>query len=401
MAEKRKFVKKGELLVVYFSIFLILLSPYFFFGRLDFIPVLLFIIYFLKERNMSFPKKIIDKFILLFILILFAFWGSIVSVFYSTLQFQHLYVMSTFFLLYLSFLGLNAYVKKNGISIVHVSNAIVVTAVINSIIILFEFYFQGFRQLIEGLLLQFPATPYNSGMRYRGVASAGGAGLSIFNSVAFAIIMFKIREGSNYKFVFLAGAVLVFASTFFIGRTGLVIIVALTIFYSLRSFWIFVFMLTTTFIIINSVNLLQESLQDIYGEDMLWVSAGFLIDGIDWFKNEGTVETLKSFYFFPSGINSIIGYGFYGIGDFVPWTDSGYMRSVLSVGIPMALFIYLIIIKFTYAEISKNNLLLMLFLILIFSEYKEPLLFSGFASRSFLLLVAQRHYSNFIMSKTH
>jgi hypothetical protein len=391
-----KFSMKNILifLLLYLLFFLIIIAPYFNFGRLDTIPVLFFSCYYFLKLKFHIPHKIYKSFLLLVCLIIISFYGSIVSYFYSTLQFQHFYVMLIFLLVYISFLGIYLFLTNYSISFIHITYAIIFSAVVNSLIILFEFSFQSFRDFVEGFLVQFPATSYVSGMRYRGLASAGGAGLSIFNSLVFAIILEKIRF-SNRSILLVFCALVIFCATVFIGRTGLLIMLLISIYYSLRSFKIFIFSLVTGSFLFYSLVFLQDYFKEIYTDDFLWVSAGFLVDGIDWFKNEGTIDTLSTFYFWPTGINFFIGYGFYGIGNFVPWTDSGFMRSILSVGIPLSLIIYAIFIKFIFDVFYFDRFFSLMLVILLIAEYKEPLIFSGFSSRVFILLVAGKHFTKF------
>jgi hypothetical protein len=379
---------------LYLLIFLIIITPYFNVGRFDIICVLFFSAYYFLKLKFKIPYKIYNHLLLLFCLVFISFYGSIISYFYSIPQFQHFYIMLAFFLVYISFLGIYLFMTNCGISFIHITNAIIFAAVVNSLIILFEFSFQPFRDFIENFLVQFPGSNYATGMRFRGLASAGGAGLSILNSLVFAIILEKICLSAKSGFLVLC-AFIIFCATVFIGRTGLLIILLLSLYYSFRSYKIFIFSSVVGAFLMFSIVFLQDYFKQIFNDDFLWVSAGFLLEGIDWFENEGTMDALQTFYFWPSGINLFIGYGFYGIGNFTPWTDSGYMRSILSVGLPLSLIIYTIYLKFIFHGIYLDRFFSLLLVILLVAEYKEPLLFSGFSSRVFILLVAGKYFTKF------
>jgi hypothetical protein len=380
--------------LIYLLIFFIIITPYFTVGRFDIICVLFFCAYYFFNLNFKIPYKIYKILLLLFCLIFISFYGAIVSYFYSTPQYQHFYVMLTFLLVYLSFLGIYLFMTNYSIPFVHITNAIIFAAVLNSLIIFFEFSFQPFRVFVESYLVQFPGSEYVTGMRFRGLASSGGAGLSIFNSLVFAIILEKIQTSARSGFLVFC-ALVIFCATVFIGRTGLLIMMLVSIFYSLRSFKVFISSSVFGVILIFSIVFLQNYFYEKFNDDFLWSSAGFLVDGVDWFQNEGTIDTISSFYFWPSGINFFIGYGFYGIGSFTPWTDSGYMRTILSVGIPFALLIYSIFVRFIFGVFYSNWFFSIMLAILLIAEYKEPLLFSGFSSRVFILLVAGKHFTMF------
>ena len=83
----------------------------------------------------------------------------------------------------------------------------------------------------------------------------------------------------------------------------------------------------------------------------------------------------------------LTGYGFYGGSEFYPWTDAGFNRTFLSVGFLFGSIFYVIVFYMYFLTFRINKYLIGSFvLVLTIAEIKEPLLFSGFASRMFILI---------------
>ncbi len=119
-------------------------------------------------------------------------------------------------------------------------------------------------------------------------------------------------------------------------------------------------------------------------------SLGFLLEGSEGIKEEGTVSVIFEFLtVVPTTFPEIlIGYGFYGGSDFSPWTDAGYSRMFLSVGYVFGLIFYgCFFLLFRNVFLYKSFLFVTIGLLLLVAEAKEPLLFTGYASRTYFMLL--------------
>ena len=83
----------------------------------------------------------------------------------------------------------------------------------------------------------------------------------------------------------------------------------------------------------------------------------------------------------------LTGYGFFGGSEFHPWSDAGFNRTFLSVGLLFGVIFYIILYYMYFLTFRLNKYLIgSIVLVLTIAESKEPLLFSGFASRMFILI---------------
>jgi hypothetical protein len=84
----------------------------------------------------------------------------------------------------------------------------------------------------------------------------------------------------------------------------------------------------------------------------------------------------------------LIGYGFYGGSDFYPWTDSGYSRMFLSIGYLFGFsFYFCFFFMFRSVIFRKKFIFITIGIILLVAEAKEPLLFAGYGSRVYIILL--------------
>ena len=150
-----------------------------------------------------------------------------------------------------------------------------------------------------------------------------------------------------------------------------------------------IILLLFSFITFYFVDFLLDFYNDTFGYGFSNYAFKFILDGKDGFEEEGTVSILLEYIrVLPTEFPYVIlGYGFYGGSNFQNWTDSGFARTFLSLGFPLGIIYYILIFKILTISIKFNKFVLIPFLtILVISEIKEPLLFSGIASRIFLLI---------------
>ena len=95
--------------------------------------------------------------------------------------------------------------------------------ILNSIIVLFEFYLPSLRLLLESYLIEDGKVDYANGFRYRGLASAGGASLSVAHGISIPLIYYLFKKNAIGPLRLLISITIVFTSLIFIGRTGFVV----------------------------------------------------------------------------------------------------------------------------------------------------------------------------------
>jgi len=149
--------------------------------------------------------------------------GVMSSVFNDIFQLNHLLSAISFNVLLLAAYGLWVYCERRNISRDEVLTAVLVVVVFNSIIITLELSFQPLRLLIESFLdpLKDASINYAQGFRLRGVASSGGAGLSISVPAAMAIALYLFDRKILSFFLLVPIAAVLMFSVLVIGRTGL------------------------------------------------------------------------------------------------------------------------------------------------------------------------------------
>ncbi|MBL4606725.1 MAG: hypothetical protein JKY01_02715 [Pseudomonadales bacterium] len=130
-------------------------------------------------------------------------------------------------------------------------------------------------------------------------------------------------------------------------------------------------------------------------ENIYEYAIGFLLGGFEGVKNEGTVNTIMSFYSLPDQtIDFILGIGNYS-GAFLDGkeTDSGYMKTFTALGFPATVLVYLgvsFILMHTLwetgADANSKSFFISVFILLIIAELKEPFLFQGYSARLIWLI---------------
>ena len=317
-------------------------------------------------------------------------------------QLNHLLAAISFNVLLFSAYGLWVYCQRWGISKDEIIAAVLLVIVLNSAIISLELFSHPLRLFIESFLdpLEGGSINYAQGYRLRGLATSGGAGLSISVPVAL-VLSFYLFERKILSFVLLLPvvAILLF-SVQVIGRTGLILAAVPLITYTILAFkrkrtvYALVKVSVLLPVILLSSILLYRFVVDYYtdafGESFVHYAFGFLLKGMEGIKEEGTTGMVAEFLtVLPLELpQALVGYGFYGGSEFTPWTDSGFSRMFLSVGFVFGLLFYAIIYRIYFCALRGNEFLLgTSILILAIAELKEPLLFSGVASRMFIFIL--------------
>lgn len=323
---------------------------------------------------------------------------SIIGVFSSALhnitQFEHFKVAISILIYYLVGIGLYIGFKRK-VDINGFLLCVLYVGVLNGVVILLQVQVPQFRAVVESFFVESGNIDWTEGFRYRGLASGGGASLSVLSAFMTFIALYLYGIKKINALVVAASLIVFISSVFFIGRTGVLLIPAAFIFYvvsqGVRNFKIIIFLAgVVIFILFFGLDYIKEFLIEEYGEGFYRYSLGYFLEGKQGFEDEGTVGMIAEFLTtvprqFPE---ILIGYGFYGGSEFYPWTDSGYSRMFLSVGFLFGSIFYgcafYIFIKSSY---DKQSLFLPLVGLLAISETKEGMMFAGYSSRLFFILI--------------
>jgi hypothetical protein len=396
-------LKKNSLLhsfLVFSSILLIVLHPYTIYGKPGILISGFFAIYALKNG----VKKpfFLDLVIPIFLLLTIATFGAMSSVMNGIPQITHPTTVVSLLIMILAANGMFLYCKKKNISIDDFLLLILLVVVLNSVIILLELQFDSFRSFIEGYLdpMSGGGINYAQGYRLRGIASAGGAGLSISIPAALIIALHLFDRGRlNFVFLLILFSILL-VSVVVIGRTGIVLLIIPVSMYLLLLLFRLnkghTILKTLFFVLIPLLivaplfyQYMSDFFSQMFGDSFVKYAFGFLLEGSSGLEEEGTVGLMAEFIKvlpmeFPQALT---GYGFYGGSEFYPWTDAGFNRTFLSVGFLFGSIFYVIVFYMYFLTFRINKYLIGSFvLVLTIAEIKEPLLFSGFASRMFILI---------------
>lgn len=391
---------KLSTLLAFIFITLYILNPYSTFG-----PLGLYISapFFLLGISTSAAKRFISSNSLsILMLLLISIWGSFVSHYYEIPQLIHLYVTISMLVSIVACYGFIYFAMLNRINLSTIQLLALNAITLNSIVIIFEFLFPPFRELVESFLVQLN-NDYLFSTRFRGIASAGGAALSLVPPIGM-LLSFELLRKQRLSILMVSIYILVlFLSLLLIGRTGIVlsaIPIGLFIFTRYRKLYLSNLLsdLILSSLVFIGCFFFLDLIGGFFGDSFIYYTIGFLFQhgGI---ANEGTTTALVNQHLaaipteYPA---AIFGYGFYGYGGFEPHSDSGFARMFMSVGIPLGLLYYTIFFRiiFGYFKVGKSVFLIFLFTLLLLAEIKETLMFSQFASRAFLLFTV----SSFVFS---
>ena len=280
----------------------------------------------------------------------------------------------------------------------------------HSILIILEFYNPFIRDVIESFLAVDQTVDYLDGVRYRGIASAGGANLAFAHGVAGVLGYYLYLKKLCSLPVFLLSGATILISLIFIGRTGIVVffigllIVFLSTSSSRKSLNFNAYLgylggFLIVMILANTAYYFYDNLPRFYQS----YSIDLFLGGTERFMDEGTLSTLYSFYYFPDDYLALL----FGTGNFSGGflfaydgpSDPGIMKIFTAYGMPFGLMLYGLIFAWCFSNRSGNlgDLLKVLLLLIFIVEIKEPLLVKGYAARLFWILIGVSVFSRGIV----
>jgi len=377
-------------LFIFLFVFLILMNPYTIYGAMGSVAaLLLFLLCLIKYGKYLYKEYVFS----VCLLILLSCVGVISSYFHGILQFEQLKISLSLLVCIVLGQGFFFYFRKRKLTFNDFVYISLVAFSVNSAVILLQVIFPAVRSSIESILVPSGNIDWTQGHRYRGLASGGAASFSLAIPVAVtACLYLYVEKYINIVKLIVFILILTF-SLFFIGRTGFllmpVVFVAFFIFNAHKYFKsIVAFSILMLAVIFITFDWLKEFLLEQQGEWFFEYSLGFLLDGVKGIEREGTVSTIKEFLtVVPTEFPEVMfGYGFYGGSSFHPWTDSGYSRMFLSIGWVFGIFYYLVYTVMIFPALKyKPFLFCTLTMLLLIAEAKEPLIFSGYASRFYFI----------------
>ena len=376
---------------------IIILNPYTVFGRpaIYISPFLIFLAMASNNFRVYFARHMHIYGGLLFISLI----GVLSSILHGIEQYTHLWTTISWISMIPIGWGLYIICNRYGMHINDMVYAIFACLVINSLIIFLEMLQPAFRQFIESILIEAGNQVYDEGYKFRGVASSGGANLSLIVPVAVSMGLYLYVEKVIGIVALLSTTILLIFSSTLIGRTGLLMLpIPFVLFFLYNRKFILhasagfrLFFMFLLFIILLPlvISISSDYLAAEFGEEFVNYSFGFLLEGSSGIKGEGTADIILDFLsVVPQDFPQVlIGYGFYGGSDFYPWTDSGYARMFMSVGYLFGVIYYVLILWwFFICRAFKFYPLCVGLLILLITESKEPFFLSGYTARICVLL---------------
>lgn len=394
--------------LVFFSILLIVLNPYTIFGKPGIFIAGIFAFYALLT---GIKKTFFLNFgIPILLMLVLATFGALSSFLNGIPQINHPLAVISLMIMVLAAYGIFVYCKKKNIAIDDLLFLILLVIALNSVIILLELQFSSLRVFIESFLdpLSGGSIDYAEGYRLRGIASSGGAGLSISIPAALTIAFHLFDRGKLNAFLLLILLFTLLASVVVIGRTGIILsIIPIGIYFLMSLFRRFKIrsILKTLFFVVMPLLIIAPLFyqyisvffSEMFGDDFVKYAFGFLLDGSSGIEEEGTVGMIAEFItVLPlEWPQALTGYGFYGGSFFYPWTDAGYNRTFLSIGFLFGFIFYILLFYMYLLPFKINKYLIGSFLLILsIAEIKEPLLFSGVASRMFILILIYYYCEN-------
>jgi len=390
-------------LLIFTLVFLIVLNPYTIFGRPGIAAALALALYAVIKIGYNHTLKDFAK--PLFVMLFIGVWGAFISQLNGIGQFNHPFAVISFAVILLVASGIWKICQDCNIDSYCLISMLMYSIALNSLIILLEVNNPALRASIESLLIPAGNINWEEGFRYRGLSASGGAGLSICTPVAFACLLYLYESNKINIATAIAVSLILLMAVLNIGRTGLIftpiVLLFYIAFYSKKIFtdssWVIKTILLISgilFLIAYNYELIIYYLTDKFGPGFTQYAFEFALEGSKGLESEGTVGTIISFLsVLPTGFpEALTGYGFYGGSEFYPWTDSGYARMFLSVGFIFGILFYFCLYLVYLKPIKSHRFLLYcIALILLLAETKEPLLYSGNASRVFILILIFSH----------
>lgn len=338
-----------------------------------------------------------------------AFFSAFVAGMYGS---ENLVVIKLFasVVVYLVFgYAVGFYLRRGGatfeeafITILQVTLGIIV---LNSCIVIAEFYSPAFKALVESRLADTAGINYKSHpFRLRGVASAGGAALALFQGLGVWIAL-KLYKARRIPVLLLIVSVIVIPfAVLFIGRTAIVVMALGVGFFALDNLSVkrLPLVATVAAVIVIAVIAFMRNIDYFIPQDVQEYSLLFFLNGVEGLEQEGTIGIIRKFMVLPQNpVHLLFGIGYFAGGNILGVaSDSGYIKVLLAFGLPLAMAVYGAFLTYTLPLLrhpATRAFVIPMVVILFIVEIKEPFVFQGYSARFMFALgglgVVYRGYS--------
>lgn len=266
-----------------------------------------------------------------------------------------------------------------------------------------EFFSPSFKTVLDTFIDTSGNIDYAESFRSHGLASSGGAALSLSMALIFILSLTKVCKNELGK-ITPALSLIVFCSTLFIGRSGLV----------LCTMTIVVFLITKTSSLIRFLGLVLcflvfFLLYSPLNDEQINIIYSYSLEPIKSFNETGSFESktsehLKTMFFIPDIENIFLGGGYWRYPIFPYFlSDVGYLKVLLGFGLIgfivfyfFSFFIYYKSYKYYSFMFGDRRLFFILFFSLFFFEIKEAFLIQNYAFKILVILVVS---SSFLYNK--
>lgn len=228
--------------------------------------------------------------------------------------------------------------------------------------------------------------------KYRGVglSSTAGAALSVIQSMGILtgyLLLTIDKSLSLYKKLSIIMLILIiFVSTIFTGRTGMLMTIAFTVlfFNQLKSKEFFLFILLILFLTPSLMIIFENSLANDFSTDYFYKWAFGFFTG-----NDQTLSAITEMPIPPLSLETLFGTGLSGLinGSNSSGHDSGFIQTYYSIGLFMSVFFFSTYLYVLNRALSWLDRKIALSLVIIFFsiEFKEPFIFKY--SHMFIILL--------------
>lgn len=273
-------------------------------------------------------------------------------------------------------------------------NIIVISGFLITITCLLEFFSPASKMFFANTIDTSGNIVYEDSFRVHGLASGGGASLSVGLMVTSLVsfLLFKNKSGFT-SYLYLVSSLFIYISLILVGRTGFFILSLFYMIYFFRSLSV------ASLFIPLSLSSIIYYLYHILSESQLNIIYGYGLEPLKNFIENGEIATkttsqLANMYYLPDTLHFILGAGFWRYPNHgYILSDVGYIKVLMSFGIFGFIIFYLLqLFIYTkayiyYIKLFRERLILFfIFFSLFIVEFKEAFFAQNYAFKILILL---------------
>ena len=262
-----------------------------------------------------------------------------------------------------------------------------------------EFFSPSFKNALDAFIDTSGNIDYAESFRSHGLASSGGAALSLSMALIFILSLTKVCKSELGKITPVI-SLIVFCSTLFIGRSGLLLCaMAVVVFLTTKVSSLIKFLgIMLCFLVVFHI-------YSPFTEEQINIIYSYSLEPIKSFNETGSFESktsehLQTMFFIPDVENIFLGGGYWRYPIF-PYSlsDVGYLKVLLGFGLigfivfyAFSFFMYYNSYKSYSALFGDRRLFFLLFFSLFFFEIKEAFLIQNYAFKILVILVVSSSF---------